>query len=99
MPNLSAFIFCSLETRTNSNFRYGSIVSNIGAALVGGPGIVPGANIGSEFALFEPGCRHVAMDIAGQDVAKLVFHLFSFESILARFSVEIRHCDADDSGC
>lgn len=25
---------------------YGSIISNIGAALVGGPGIVPGASIG-----------------------------------------------------
>lgn len=48
---------------------YGSIVSNIGAALVGGPGIVPGANIGREYALFEPGCRHVAKDIQGQDVA------------------------------
>lgn len=43
--------------------RYGSIISNIGAALVGGPGLVPGANIGREFALFEPGCRHVAKDI------------------------------------
>lgn len=26
---------------------YGAIISNIGAALVGGPGIVPGCNIGS----------------------------------------------------
>ena len=26
---------------------YGAIVSNIGAALVGGPGIVPGCNVGS----------------------------------------------------
>ena len=25
---------------------YGAIVSNIGAALVGGPGVVPGCNIG-----------------------------------------------------
>lgn len=25
---------------------YGAIISNIGAALVGGPGIVPGCNIG-----------------------------------------------------
>ena len=33
---------------------YGNIVSNVGAALVGGPGIIPGANIGREFALFEP---------------------------------------------
>jgi isocitrate dehydrogenase (NAD+) len=33
---------------------YGNIISNVGAALVGGPGITPGANIGREFALFEP---------------------------------------------
>lgn len=26
---------------------YGAIISNIGAALVGGPGIVPGCNVGS----------------------------------------------------
>ncbi|KDE08639.1 isocitrate dehydrogenase [NAD] subunit 1 [Microbotryum lychnidis-dioicae p1A1 Lamole] len=48
---------------------YGSILGNIGAATVGGPGIVPGANIGRDYALFEPGCRHVAKDIEGQDVA------------------------------
>jgi len=33
---------------------YGNIVSNIGAGLVGGPGVTPGANIGHEIALFEP---------------------------------------------
>lgn len=67
---------------------YGAIVSNIGAALVGGPGIVPGCNVGSvsfsiftdclpqfsnhnpqEYALFEPGCRHVAQDIMGTNKA------------------------------
>lgn len=48
---------------------YGAIVSNIGAALVGGPGIVPGCNIGREYALFEPGCRHVASDIQGTNKA------------------------------
>lgn len=32
---------------------YGNIVSNIGASLVGGPGIVPGANIGDDYAVFE----------------------------------------------
>lgn len=30
---------------------YGAIVSNIGAALVGGPGIVPGCNVGRVSAL------------------------------------------------
>ena len=31
---------------------YGAIVSNIGAALVGGPGIVPGCNVGKVSADF-----------------------------------------------
>ncbi|RHZ79485.1 hypothetical protein Glove_144g129 [Diversispora epigaea] len=48
---------------------YGNIVSNVGAALVGGPGIIPGANIGREYALFEPGCRHVGKDIKGLNLA------------------------------
>ncbi|KAJ1930479.1 isocitrate dehydrogenase (NAD(+)) idh1 [Tieghemiomyces parasiticus] len=48
---------------------YGNIVSNIGAALVGGPGIIPGCNIGREYAIFEPGCRHVAKDIEGSNTA------------------------------
>jgi len=48
---------------------YGAIISNIGAALVGGPGIVPGCNVGREYALFEPGCRHVASDIMGTNKA------------------------------
>lgn len=53
---------------------YGNILSNVGAAignnsllifLVGGAGLVPGANFGREFAVFEPGCRHVGKDIQG----------------------------------
>jgi len=48
---------------------YGNIVSNIGAGLIGGPGVAPGANIGSEIALFEPGARHVALDIQGRNLA------------------------------
>ncbi|SCU89789.1 LAFA_0E20912g1_1 [Lachancea sp. 'fantastica'] len=48
---------------------YGSILGNIGAALIGGPGLVPGANFGREYAVFEPGSRHVGLDIEGQNVA------------------------------
>ena len=33
---------------------YGTIVSNICAGLVGGPGLVPGCNFGTEYAMFEP---------------------------------------------
>ncbi|KAI8620528.1 hypothetical protein BC830DRAFT_1098683 [Chytriomyces sp. MP71] len=48
---------------------YGNILSNIGAALIGGPGIVPGANIGKNYAVFEPGCRHVGKAIQGSNTA------------------------------
>ena len=32
---------------------YGNIIGNIGAGLVGGPGVVPGVNIGADYAVFE----------------------------------------------
>ena len=38
---------------------YGNIVGNIGAALVGGPGIVPGENIGGDYAVFEAVSEYV----------------------------------------
>lgn len=33
---------------------YGNILSNIGAGLVGGAGVCPGRNVGSEHVVFEP---------------------------------------------
>lgn len=51
---------------------YGNILSNVGAAIVGGAGLVPGANFGSEFAVFEPGCRHIGKQIEGQNLVILV---------------------------
>ena len=48
---------------------YGTILGNIGAALIGGPGLVAGANFGRDYAVFEPGSRHVGLDIKGQNVA------------------------------
>lgn len=33
---------------------YGNILSNVGAGLVGGPGLIPGTSIGREYAVFEP---------------------------------------------
>ena len=47
---------------------YGDILSDLGAGLVGGLGIVPGANIGLEAAVFEA-VHGSAPDIAGQGVA------------------------------
>ncbi|KAJ7228586.1 mitochondrial NAD-dependent isocitrate dehydrogenase subunit 1 precursor [Mycena pura] len=67
---------------------YGAIVSNIGAALVGGPGIVPGCNIGSEYALFEPGCRHVASDIMGTDRANPAAMILSATMMLRHLGLD-----------
>jgi len=47
---------------------YGDIVSDLGAGLVGGLGIAPGANIGEECAMFEA-VHGSAPDIAGKDIA------------------------------
>jgi len=47
---------------------YGDIVSDLCAAFVGGLGLVPGANIGDQCAIFEA-VHGSAPDIAGQDKA------------------------------
>lgn len=47
---------------------YGDIVSDLCAGLVGGLGVAQGANIGKEYAVFEP-VHGSAPDIAGQDKA------------------------------
>ena len=47
---------------------YGDILSDLGAGLVGGLGIVPGANIGQDAAVFEA-VHGSAPDIAGKGIA------------------------------
>lgn len=68
---------------------YGGILSNIGAALVGGPGIVPGCNMGRDVAVFEPGCRHVGLDIKGKHQANPTAMILSGTMLL-------RHLGLDD---
>ena len=66
---------------------YGDIVSDLAAGLVGGLGLVPGANLGTEAAIFEA-VHGTAPDIAGQDKANPTAMLMS--SILM-----LRHLGAD----
>ncbi len=47
---------------------YGDIISDLCAGLVGGLGVVPGANIGSQIAVFEA-VHGTAPDIAGKGIA------------------------------
>ncbi|RKP14311.1 isocitrate dehydrogenase subunit mitochondrial precursor [Piptocephalis cylindrospora] len=67
---------------------YGNIVSNVGAALVGGPGIIPGCNLGREYAIFEPGCRHVGSDIQGHNSANPTAMLLSGAMLLRHLGLE-----------
>ncbi|ODO08592.1 isocitrate dehydrogenase, NAD-dependent [Cryptococcus wingfieldii CBS 7118] len=67
---------------------YGAICSNIASALVGGPGITPGCNFGREYALFEPGCRHVGKDIMGANKANPVALILSATMMLRHLGLE-----------
>lgn len=67
---------------------YGAILSNIGTALVGGPGLVPGANYGREYAVFEPGSRHVGLDIQGKGVANPTGMILSSALLLRHLGLD-----------
>jgi len=47
---------------------FGDILSDLGAALIGGMGYAPSADIGDDHAVFQP-CHGTAPDIAGQGLA------------------------------
>lgn len=51
---------------------YGAIVSNIGAALVGGPGIVPGCNVGRvSFSYFAETANHSSNGVMFRNMLSL----------------------------
>src|SRR5438094_451618 len=60
---------------------YGDIVSDLCAGLVGGLGIAPGANLGWEYAVFEP-VHGSAPDIAGKGVANPIAMILSAAMML-----------------
>ncbi len=55
---------------------YGDIISDLCAGLVGGIGIAPGANIGSDISIFEA-IHGSAPDIAGQGIANPIALILS----------------------
>jgi isocitrate dehydrogenase (NAD+) len=60
---------------------YGDILSDVCAGLVGGLGLIPGANIGWEYAVFEP-VHGSAPDIAGRGLADPVAMILSGAMLL-----------------
>jgi methanogen homoisocitrate dehydrogenase len=60
---------------------FGDILSDVAAYLVGGLGLVPSANIGDRYALFEP-VHGSAPDIAGKNIANPVAAVRSASMLL-----------------
>ena len=60
---------------------YGDILSDLCAGLVGGLGLIPGANIGWEYAVFEP-VHGSAPDIAGRGLANPIAMILSGAMLL-----------------
>jgi isocitrate dehydrogenase (NAD+) len=73
---------------------YGDILSDLCAGLVGGLGLIPGANIGWEYAVFEP-VHGSAPDIAGNGVANPIAMILS-GSMMLRHLGELRGAAAVD---
>lgn len=61
---------------------FGDILSDVSSYLVGGLGLVPSANIGDHYALFEP-VHGSAPDIAGKNIANPIAALRSAAMLLA----------------
>ncbi|MBS1856827.1 MAG: NAD-dependent isocitrate dehydrogenase [Acidobacteria bacterium] len=92
---------------------YGDIISDLAAGLVGGLGIVPGANIGDHHAVFEA-VHGTAPDIAGKGLANptalmqsavlMLFHLGErdaaarLEQAIYQVYAENRHLTGDVGG-
>lgn len=72
---------------------YGDVVSDLCAGLVGGLGVVPGANMGDRMAVFEA-VHGSAPDIAGKNVANPLALLMSAVMMLNHLA-----SDRDDGAC
>lgn len=66
---------------------YGDILSDLMAGLIGGLGLVPGANLGDDVAIFEA-VHGSAPDIAGQGVANPTALLLAFADLLDHIGLQ-----------
>jgi 3-isopropylmalate dehydrogenase len=60
---------------------FGDILSDLAAGLVGGMGMAPSADIGTEYAVFQPS-HGTAPDIAGKGIANPVATILSVALLL-----------------
>ncbi len=76
---------------------YGDILSDAGAALMGGMGMAPSADIGDDHAVFQP-CHGSAPDIAGQGKANPVAMILSGAMLLTWLANEKGASDLAPAG-
>jgi len=76
---------------------FGDILSDEAAQVVGGLGIGPSANIGNNFALFEP-VHGAAFDVAGKDIANPTSILLSTKMMLEWLADKYNDLDAFNIG-
>jgi len=71
---------------------FGDILSDLGAALIGGMGYAPSADIGDKHAVFQP-CHGSAPDIAGKGLANPTA-MFLSGAMMLEWLAEKHHCRA-----
>ena len=74
---------------------YGDIISDMCAGLVGGLGLAPGANLGWEYAVFEP-VHGSAPDIAGKGIANPLAMILT-AAMMLRHLAEVEAASAIES--
>jgi len=67
---------------------YGTIVTNLICGLIGGPGVISGANIGPRYALFEPGTRNTGSGLVGKNRANPCAMLNASADLLAHLDLD-----------
>jgi len=72
---------------------FGDILSDLGAALIGGMGMAPSADVGDRHAVFQPS-HGTAPDIAGQGIANPVATILSAAMLLDWFKIDETHAAA-----
>jgi len=61
---------------------YGNIVANVACGLIGGPGLLSGQNLGTNYAVFEPGTRNSGKAISGKNIANPIAMLSASADLL-----------------
>ncbi|VDP10668.1 unnamed protein product [Soboliphyme baturini] len=73
---------------------YGNILSSIGCGIVGGQGVLPSANFGDRYAIFEPASQYTCANLVGKDLANPCVFILAGINMLRHIKQEsLPQCD------